>query len=180
MVFAQKQLHFVLLAALEAINTSKFTQLLSWMKFRPQCPNMCCVRSTLLARERKLAQLCDVVRAYCRHPGKGLAHSVHSTEHAYRRIACLPWNSSCSKNLWAPISTYCWIQFTRFCREVRNQILILVQMAPIARAECEVGSLGIPTYPPHWLHHLEPLYLMKYRIKWVVENYIWYYSVMIS
>ena len=29
MVFAQKQLHFVLLAALEAINTSKFTQLFS-------------------------------------------------------------------------------------------------------------------------------------------------------
>ena len=29
MVFAQKQLHFVLLAALDAINTSKFTQLFS-------------------------------------------------------------------------------------------------------------------------------------------------------
>ena len=29
MVFAQKQLHFVLLAALKAINTSKFTQLFS-------------------------------------------------------------------------------------------------------------------------------------------------------
>ncbi len=29
MVFAQKQLHLVLLAALEAINTSKFTQLFS-------------------------------------------------------------------------------------------------------------------------------------------------------
>jgi hypothetical protein len=28
-VFTQKQLHFILLAALEAINTSKFTQLLS-------------------------------------------------------------------------------------------------------------------------------------------------------
>jgi hypothetical protein len=29
LVFAQKQLHFVLLEALEAINTSKFTQLFS-------------------------------------------------------------------------------------------------------------------------------------------------------
>ena len=87
---AQKQFRFVLLMELKAIITSEFTQLLLWMKFRPQCPNMCLLRSALLALGLKLAQLCDVVRAHCRHHGKGLAHSVHSTEQAYRRIACLP------------------------------------------------------------------------------------------
>ena len=64
-LFAQEQRRFVLLVALNAINASEFTWSFSWMKFRPQCPNLCCVHSALLAWEWKLAQLRDVVRAYC-------------------------------------------------------------------------------------------------------------------
>ncbi len=62
----QKQLHFALITALKAINTSQFTQFVILMKFRPECPNWCRVHSALLVQELMLAQLCYVVCAYCK------------------------------------------------------------------------------------------------------------------
>ena len=63
---------------------------------RTRCPNLCLVDSALLARERKLAHMRDVVSAHCRYPGRVLAHSVQRTESLYNRIACLPSTSSSS------------------------------------------------------------------------------------
>ena len=80
--FAQKQLHFLLLVGLKAINTSEFNQSFWWMKFWPQCPNLCSFHLAFLAREQMLAQLCYVVRAYCQNLGRVQALSVQCTKAA--------------------------------------------------------------------------------------------------
>ena len=62
-----------------------------------------------------------------------LANSVQCTEPTYARIACRPLNSSCSKKFWAQHQFSLIVGFSSYI--VRDQILILVQMTLIPRAD---------------------------------------------
>ena len=134
-----ERLHFVLIEALKAVVTSEFTQSFTRMKFLSKCPNLCLVDSALLARVQRLLRLVhkrSVVHAFRRSLVRVSAHTVKRTEPPYNGIAGLLSSSYSSENFHAPIFLRHWIEHSRFCTAVRNQVLTLAHTLPTPRAAC--------------------------------------------